>query len=74
MLVMKQIMLLLILYGTVTAETTIIYVGRLLVVPGLLPLQQQQTIIAVDKSSLKELKELLDVDFVMKEGKVYKNK
>ncbi len=67
-------MLLLILYGTVTAETTIIYVGRLLVVPGLLPLQQQQTIIAVDKSSLKELKELLDVDFVMKEGKVYKNK
>jgi len=31
-------------------------------------------IIATDDSALADLKELLDVDFVMKDGKVYKNK
>jgi len=41
---------------------------------GTIEVGKYADIIAVDKSPLTDIKELLDVDFVMKEGKVFKNK
>lgn len=41
---------------------------------GSIEVGKSADIIAVDGSPLKDIKELLDVDFVMKEGKVFKNK
>lgn len=41
---------------------------------GTIEVGKSADIIAVGHSPLKDIKELLDVDFVMKQGKVYKNK
>ena len=40
---------------------------------GTIEVGKSADIIAVDQSPIKDINELLDVDFVMKQGKVYKN-